>query len=764
MEKVRCMGCMEEYDGEFEICPYCGYIRGTEAREAYHIAPGSRIHRRYIIGRVLGFGGFGITYLGYDTDLEMKVAIKEYMPSEFSTRRPTETKVTVYTGEKEEQFQAGLTNLINEGKRLAKFQQEPDIVHIFDCFQENNTAYIVMEYLEGETLKERIEKEGRLPLETALPIILTVLRALEKVHEEGIIHRDIAPDNIYLLKDGGVKICDFGSSRYATTKYSKSLSVMIKPGYAPEEQYCSRGDQGPWTDVYAAAATFYKMLTGVTPEDAMERKAKDTLKKPSKMGVKIPKNIETAIMNALNVKICDRTQSAAEFAKELHAENVIERQATEDKPEIPKIPWWVIAIAGTLGAAIIAVIVLLTTGVISLDVSFLDMESRIEKNQVRTPNLLNEYVEDAQKKCDDIGLQMRVAENKKYDDVIPADKILEQSPAIREMQIMETGSEIVVTICGGVETVTVPKVVDKNWEDAVKELEKAGFTVALKEEASQKAPGTVVSQSQEAETKIKKGSEILLVISLGEEGRDSSVETEMPDVVGMAYQEAEELLGERSLYLEMEEVYSDTIPEGIIISQEEEAGAVLYEGDSVKVVVSAGKEMVEIPDVETKMLEDAIEELEALGLEWSTVEEYNSSYAAGQVISQDLKSTVGGKAHMVEKGTEVVLTVSKGRAPASTQSRQQTPAATRQTRPAETPAPQTRPAETPAPQTRPAETPAPQTQPAETPAPQTQPAETPAPQTQPAETPASETVNAPYGGQGAGIQDFIMNNGNVGAN
>lgn len=125
---------------------------------------GNRLHERYIIGKVLGFGGFGITYLGYDRLLNMKVAIKEYMPSEFSTRMPTQTVVTVYSGEKEEQFQAGLKNIIEEAKRLAKFQNEPDIVHVFDCFQENNTAYIIMEYLEGETLKERLQKAGKLPL------------------------------------------------------------------------------------------------------------------------------------------------------------------------------------------------------------------------------------------------------------------------------------------------------------------------------------------------------------------------------------------------------------------------------------------------------------------------------------------------------------------------------------------------------------------------------------------------------------------------
>ena len=460
--KTRCMGCMEEFEDQFDICPYCGYVKGTPAREAYHIIPGTVLHERYIIGKVLGFGGFGITYLGYDRLLNMKVAIKEYMPSEFSTRMPTQTVVTVYSGEKEEQFQAGLKNIIEEAKRLAKFQNEPDIVHVFDCFQENNTAYIIMEYLEGETLKERLQKAGKLPLEEAMPIVLTVLMALQKVHKEGIIHRDVAPDNIYLLNDGGVKLCDFGASRYATTKYSKSLSVIIKPGYAPEEQYRSRGDQGPWTDVYALAATFYKMLTGVTPEDAMERKAKDNVKRPSKMGVQIPKNIETAIMNAMNVKIADRTQSAMEFEQELLAAEVKEREVTKDKDPGLSVPKWILAGAGGIVAGMIVLAVLIGTGVIKMNTSFFNIESKINDGQVRVPNLINEYVDEAQTQCDEIGLQMRVADNKEYDKVIPADKILLQNPSNKEVQVMAKGGEIVVTICGGIEMITVPSVMDKN--------------------------------------------------------------------------------------------------------------------------------------------------------------------------------------------------------------------------------------------------------------------------------------------------------------
>ncbi|MCI9590228.1 MAG: PASTA domain-containing protein [Lachnospiraceae bacterium] len=752
MMKTRCMGCMEEFEDQFDICPYCGYVKGTPAREAYHIIPGTVLHERYIIGKVLGFGGFGITYLGYDRLLNMKVAIKEYMPSEFSTRMPTQTVVTVYSGEKEEQFQAGLKNIIEEAKRLAKFQNEPDIVHVFDCFQENNTAYIIMEYLEGETLKERLQKAGKLPLEEAMPIVLTVLMALQKVHKEGIIHRDVAPDNIYLLNDGGVKLCDFGASRYATTKYSKSLSVIIKPGYAPEEQYRSRGDQGPWTDVYALAATFYKMLTGVTPEDAMERKAKDNVKRPSKMGVQIPKNIETAIMNAMNVKIADRTQSAMEFEQELLAAEVKEREVTKDKDPGLSVPKWILAGAGGIVAGMIVLAVLIGTGVIKMNTSFFNIESKINDGQVRVPNLINEYVDEAQTQCDEIGLQMRVADNKEYDKVIPADKILLQNPSNKEVQVMAKGGEIVVTICGGIEMITVPSVMDKNEEEAVRILEEKGFAVVIKRERSTKTPGAVIRQSLEENVRVEKdGAEIELVISLGEDGVDTTIEVKMIDIVGMDYDEALEQMGQLNLYLVKKEEFSDTVPEGQIIAQAERKGKTLHQGDKIEVVVSAGIEMVEVPDVEVKMSEDAIAELENAGLTYRIVQEYSSSYTKGQVISQDLKPTVGGKANMVAKGTEITLTVSLGRKPENTRNSNNTQSTSRQKAdpPATTAAP-------PPADTRPLGSG--NTPPATTAAPPPATTAAPPPATTAAPSPPEISVQAPVEGDSIDIDHLINTN------
>ena len=285
----RCLGCMELFGDEFEICPHCGYIVGTHAEEAIHMEPGTILHDRYIIGKILGYGGFGITYIGWDGKLEQKVAIKEYLPGEFSTRMPGQSQVTVFNGEKSEQFHDGLKKFIDEAKRLAKFQNEPGIVKIFDSFEENETAYIIMEYLDGETLTDYLKREKTIPEDQAVNMLMPVMNSLQTVHAEGLLHRDIAPDNIFLTKTGEVKLIDFGASRYATTSHSRSLTVIIKPGFSPEEQYRSRGDQGPYTDVYALAATLYKMITGKTPPDAMERRAKyenqnkDILEEPHKL-------------------------------------------------------------------------------------------------------------------------------------------------------------------------------------------------------------------------------------------------------------------------------------------------------------------------------------------------------------------------------------------------------------------------------------------------------------------------------------------------
>ena len=320
-----CMGCMHEIDDGEVICPNCGYREGTLPSEAYYLVTGTVLEQRYIVGKVLGYGGFGITYIGWDSQLKRVVAIKEYFPSEFATRGGRGREVTVYSGEAKEQYLVGLEKFISEAKRLAQFCKVDGIVHIYDCVRENGTGYIIMEYLEGKTVKEFLTEKKKYSYEEAEKIILDVLDALEKVHKVGIIHRDVAPDNIFITNDGHVCLLDFGAARHAVSELTRELSVILKPGYAPEEQYRSKGEQGTWTDVYGAGATFYKMITGVRPDESIERLIKDEIPRPSELGVRIEPIKEQVLMKSISVKKENRFQTVTEFKEALMKKNVVEK-------------------------------------------------------------------------------------------------------------------------------------------------------------------------------------------------------------------------------------------------------------------------------------------------------------------------------------------------------------------------------------------------------------------------------------------------------
>ncbi len=333
---TRCLSCMNTYAEQTTVCPHCGYEQRTPPKEAYHLSPGAILQGRYIVGRVLGYGGFGVTYIGFDGQLERIIAIKEFLPTTFATRLPGDTHLTVYNnGNVPQQYENGLKSFIDEAQTLAQFNGVPGIVDIYDTYLGNNTAYIVMQFLKGSDAKKILTNQGVMEYEMARDIILKVCDTLSAVHTKNIIHRDISPDNIYITDKGEIKLLDFGAARYESAVNSKSLSVILKSGYAPEEQYRSKGEQGPWTDVYALAATFYKMLTGQTPPDSMERAINDEIQEPSKLGAKIPPSAENALLNALHVRKSDRTQSVAQFKEQLLADGV-QRVKVKPKKESTK--------------------------------------------------------------------------------------------------------------------------------------------------------------------------------------------------------------------------------------------------------------------------------------------------------------------------------------------------------------------------------------------------------------------------------------------
>ncbi|MDO5603177.1 MAG: protein kinase, partial [Oscillospiraceae bacterium] len=236
----------------------------------------------------------------------------------------------VYTGASDqEEFQKGRNRFLAEARTLAKFQGFPGIVEVRDFFEENDTAYIVMEYLSGITLKSYLKKKGRLSVEETLSMMQPLIVALQEVHKKGVIHRDISPDNIMLLWDGRRKLLDFGGAREMSPEGGRSLSILLKPGYAPEEQYRSRGKQGSWTDVYGLCATIYRCITGEVPLEALERCQEDHLEKPHDLGVKISRQEEAALMRGMAVYAEERFQTMEELERALYYGEWTDRQETE---------------------------------------------------------------------------------------------------------------------------------------------------------------------------------------------------------------------------------------------------------------------------------------------------------------------------------------------------------------------------------------------------------------------------------------------------
>ena len=280
---------------------------------------GTRLIGRYTIEGVLGQGGFGITYLGIDELHEKKVAIKEFFPQGIVTRNIEyqDTVTVTFVGEKDN-YEKGKERFLKEARTMAKFSKDKGIVKALDFFEINNTAYIVMEYLEGVTLKQYLRENKRIAAEDLVELLVPLIEALDEIHSQGLIHRDISPDNIMVLPDGRIKLMDFGAARDYTEFGEKSLSIVLKPGYAPPEQYQTHGVQGPWTDIYALCATMYKCITGENPPDAIERVMDDHLKKISAFGIPVLPQIEEAIIKGMSVAANDRYQNVGDFCEDLY--------------------------------------------------------------------------------------------------------------------------------------------------------------------------------------------------------------------------------------------------------------------------------------------------------------------------------------------------------------------------------------------------------------------------------------------------------------
>lgn len=312
-----CYHCMRPAQGE-EPCPHCGHAPGGQTPE-HALRPGTLLQERYLLGKVLGQGGFGITYIGRDQTLDLRIAIKEFFPFGYAARSASYTSCLTITDREQTDFvRTGMQRFLQEARVLARFSAEPGVVNVRDCFEENGTAYIVMEYLEGQDLRRALE-ERLFTADEIFAAMGPLWDALEKIHRQNVIHRDISPDNIMLLPDGSLKLMDFGAARSLCAGGDRSMSVTLKAGYAPPEQYLSHGEMGPWSDVYALCATIYKCITGKTPDNALLRSRKDELVWPSQMGIAIRPAQENVLKKGMEPDMEHRARSVAQLRALLQA-------------------------------------------------------------------------------------------------------------------------------------------------------------------------------------------------------------------------------------------------------------------------------------------------------------------------------------------------------------------------------------------------------------------------------------------------------------
>lgn len=521
--RERCVGCMKPLTAEGR-CAYCGLQQDKYRPIPRCLRPGMCLRDRYVLGRVLGEGSFGISYIAWDCLLDTVVAIKEYFPASLVSRHISEededTNVYIYEKRESQKYQESLKKYLGEAKSLSAYYDLDGIVSVRDFFYANNTAYIVMGYVDGISVKEYVEKNGPIEGEKFLRMLEPVIQSLAKVHQTGVLHRDISPDNMLLTRDEKLVLIDFGAARKENINMTRSMTVVFKRGFSPEEQYWTRGQQGAWTDVYALCATAYYALTGKAPDESIQRVLEDDMPSLTEMtDVDLPMQQKRAFMKGMTVDFHHRYQTMDELYQGLY-------QQGRDKKHLGA---W---LAGA--AAVVCCVALLGTGA----VYGLHKHSQAKKDAIQTEapqqTALAEvtttpYAADVQeyqmisfksmtkkealKALAGQDTELSVQWKYRYSSRIKKGRIVTQSIPAKTRYRGETYSKIVLTISKGKRKTEVPKLTGVSKERARTLLKERKLHWTWKEVEREGTEGIVASQSRTAGSKVPVGTTIVVTIT-----------------------------------------------------------------------------------------------------------------------------------------------------------------------------------------------------------------------------------------------------------
>lgn len=499
--KERCIRCMHLLD-EKGHCAKCEFDASSYKQPNMALPLGTCLNERYFLGKVLGEGGFGITYVAWDIVLMVPVAVKEYFPSGIVTREkegPQIGTLQIYEGKSELEFEKGKEDFLKEARSLSRFMKLPSIVSVRDFFQENRTAYIVMEYVEGTRVRNYIRKNGKMSGKQVLALMEPVIHSLCDIHKTGLIHRDISIDNLMFDENGQLKLIDFGAARNVELP-ENTITVSIKRGFSPEEQYRAKGEQGPWTDLYSLCGTMYFMLTGKIPDESVERVYADHLVPLRQWeDVKLPMQAKCAIDKGMAVLAKDRWQDMEELYNELYLDN--KRISSYNEVQLPKSFRDTLTQSGVAGLFSKTAIQrefgenMGQTGAKRKKRKWMIVAVILVAVAVSGIFLYENHNSSAD---EEKSIAVNVAEKTVATAVPTANVVSTPEPTQEEDSFVE-----------------IPKVTGKTSAKAKEKLQKLGVQVKIEKEYNKKKKGTVVQQSIAAGIQVKKESVIILTVSRG---------------------------------------------------------------------------------------------------------------------------------------------------------------------------------------------------------------------------------------------------------
>ena len=504
-KKVKiCLGCLREISIHTGICPYCGFDP-LKSENPKFLRVGTRLAKRYTVGKMLGEGGFGITYTGYDNKEKRPVAIKEYFPANIVSRDTNSgrsQKISCFDGKDGKYFQEGIERFKKEAKTLEKAAFCNHVVQIYDYFEENETGYIVMEYVPGITVWQQVEKQGVFQPGEMLALLEPLMRDLQKLHEKGFLHRDISPDNMILRPDGVVKLIDFGAARKAEVDAQgsqKSMTVVVRQQYAPREQFSRNGRQGPWTDIYSLSATMYYMLTGKVPVSALERESETASRKMQENLNRISPALAEVLEKGMAFQPEDRYSDFTVFLHALKEAVPMEKERTRiektvyfnrEKKGRKVLPLWKKRriLIGVSAACILVLGSAIAwqkmsgekTATVTETVHMTSPEPSAETEALITmPRVEGERLEEALQRIKQADDSLSVVVEKQYSETAK-DRIVSQSIAPGEQYKKGNKTDVTIVVSKGIEKIKVPNVVGKSLSEAKAVLKASGLKISLK--------------------------------------------------------------------------------------------------------------------------------------------------------------------------------------------------------------------------------------------------------------------------------------------